>query len=274
MELTNEITVNKRIEEFDFIKGICILFVVTSHSLFVETVNYNLTKFYLIFFSNMAVPMFIIISTFMQVNSYFKNSEKFNARAYFPKRILAILLPYSISYLLEVIFLIILNRNIPVYLFERLGLGSYYVVIQLQLILIIPIYLSLFRGKIYLFPLLLISLCFETYFNVFNVSSNIYSTIVLRYNNMIIMGLILFEKYNSIIDKKSLLTFCLMSLISVAYLTCTLYLGYTPNIYRNVIETSGCVSLLAMFYIILIMKLYNLKEFTMKNIIKGIGRAS
>ena len=267
-------TINKRITEFDFLKGICILFVVTSHSLFLKTIDNSVIKFYLTFFSNMAVPIFIIISTFMNANSYYRNNDNFKISTYYPKRILAIILPYTISYILEILILTILNRDLPVYLFGRLGLGSYYILIQLQLIILIPIYLYLCREKIYFFPLFLISLCFEIFVNAFDISLDIYCLIILRYNIMILMGLLLFDKFSNLLNKKWLLFFCFMSMFSVVYLAKTIYLGYIPKIYKNMIETSSCTSLLAMFYIIVVMKLHKNKKSVVKNKIRLIGRSS
>lgn len=142
--------INKRIYQFDYLKAIAILAVITTHITF----SFDVTKTVLFpFFIDMAVPIFMIISGYVNACSFDKNQSvrECYSKSVMGRKILAIGIPYILFFILEVIGHKL--YNIPFSTTELLygfltggwGKGSYYIFLQLQLLLIFPILLQFLR---------------------------------------------------------------------------------------------------------------------------------
>lgn len=141
---------NKRIFQFDYLKAASILAVIITHITF----SFDVSKTIIFpFFIDMAVPVFMIISGYVNADSFDKKSiRECYSKSVMGKKIVSISVPYIIFYVLEIIGHKIYDISFtPTELLYGFftggwGKGSYYVFLQFQLLLVFPL-LLLFLQK-------------------------------------------------------------------------------------------------------------------------------
>ena len=155
----------KRIEYFDFLKGVAIIAVIIVHisylslilfkgegSLFLFELN-NLTRF--------AIPFFLIISGILSTLKY---NQKMDLKKYYFGKFFKLYLPFAFFTILVVFLHDKDISNLPSYLVNGLALTPYYfVILILQLYILFPLLRHLKDSRFFLFFSFVVSLIFFTF---------------------------------------------------------------------------------------------------------------
>ena len=180
--------------QIDYIKGLCILFVILTHCISREELGYMLFPYW----GDTAVPIFLII----QVFHYYKKGVTFRMpsvvklwkrilRPFFIMIALMFLVQYFIYYdTTEGLFS-------PSLYWDKRGPGSYYIFIYLELAFVIPLFALLFKKlpvKWLFVIFVIISQIIELIFSVTQCPDNIYRITFFRYTFLIFIGFLLATK--------------------------------------------------------------------------------
>ena len=180
--------------EIDYIKGLCILFVVWTHCFVREELSMILFPFW----GDTAVPIFLIIQTFhcykKESVSHLPSLSKLWKRILMPYLILL-----AVTFLLD--YFIYYNEtdgafDLQLY-WDKRGPGSYYIFIYIQFAFILPIIEPLFRKiplKVLLILFILASQVVEYVCSVTDCPDNIYRITFFRYIFLIFLGYVLAKK--------------------------------------------------------------------------------
>lgn len=183
----------------DFLKGLCIISVVLTHSLPVEV--QKSTAFAL--WGQMAVPLFLILQTYHVFNAALRRKRDGNPPAplcghyNFGKVWNRIMLPFLTVTLLTAAALTAAGRDIPTIISScissgGIGPGSYYVWIYLQFFLLIPLFIPLFlrfgSGYFTLSLFIILSQCLEWTCIFIEIPEPAYRLSCLRYIFLIYFG--------------------------------------------------------------------------------------
>lgn len=178
----------------DYIKGLCILFVVWTHCFVREELSMILFPFW----GDTAVPIFLIIQVF---HCYKK--EQVSHTPSFSKLWKRILMPYlillAVTFFLD--YFIYYNEtngafDLRLYWNKR-GPGSYYIFIYLQFAFILPIIEPLFRRfslELLLILFIIASQVVEFICSITDCPDNIYRLTLFRYIFLIFLGYVLAQK--------------------------------------------------------------------------------
>ncbi len=145
----------KRNSFLDIIKGICIMFVITTHYTWTKTQREDML-FY--FWIGMAVPIFMIITGYVYTKSYRKNEITGLAQAYYPgnlvPRLLRFAVPFVMAYAVEILLKYIYEPK--KFDFWRMvaraykggpGYGSYYIPVMFQFVFVFPLIYWIVKKK-------------------------------------------------------------------------------------------------------------------------------
>lgn len=180
--------------QIDYIKGICILFVIWTHCISREELGYMLFPYW----GDTAVPIFLII----QVFHYYKKGVTFRMpnvvklwkrilRPFFIMIALMFWVQYFIYYdTTEGLFS-------PSLYWDRRGPGSYYIFIYLELAIVIPLFAPLFKKlpvKWLFVIFVIISQIVELIFSVTQCPDTIYRILFFRYTFLVLIGFLLATK--------------------------------------------------------------------------------
>lgn len=201
----------------DFIKGLCIIFVVLTHCMYREELSISLFPFW----GDTAVPIFLLI----QVFHYYKNASVTRLPS-IRKLWKRILLPYIIMITISLFtnfffYYNITKGNFDINLYwDKRGPGSYYIFVYLQFAFILPLLAPLFkrvsiRNLLILF--LFISQAFEFISCWSQCPDNIYRITFFRYTFLFFLGYILATKglhLNTITNAYSLIGIVFIYLFS------------------------------------------------------------
>lgn len=227
---------------FDYLKAICIIFVVTTHLLWTDQQRLNFLFPYTV---DMAIPVFMIISGYVNMLSANKHKEYSLKNMYalqiiIPK-LTRIFAPYIVVYaFLALVF--IFNGSVGVseaalaFFTGGWGPGSYYVPILIQFTLLSPLMLFVIKEFKYKGYALLLSLniLLEACFTYFKIPVDIYRLSFFRYIVFVCAGMYLYEAKDKI--NKTVLSIFLA--LGVGYIMAANYFGYTPKIFTNWVVTS------------------------------------
>ena len=201
--------------EFDYLKALCIISVIVTHCPFNEQ---SRKLVFFPFFVEMAVPIFIVISGYMQCHY-----------------ILKVIAPYLFVIFVEFVWFVIFKDVMSTRCFftqllkdGAIGPGGYYTIIYLQLLVVFPLLFWLYRvaPKSVIIGGVAVCVLLEVLCNHF-VSDEVYRLLFVRYLPFALCGIILFDKrYNM---KK----IQLYSIISLLFIYLLAYTGYTPHIFRR-----------------------------------------
>jgi len=128
----------------DILKGLMILFIIITHHPWTYPDDY--LRYGFVFYIDMAVPVFMIISGYLAAISYEKKktslSGLYTVDVILPK-VIRFAIPFLIAFLIEIPFFIYieygLSELIGVFLRGGYGPGSYYTPVMIQFIFITPI---------------------------------------------------------------------------------------------------------------------------------------
>lgn len=282
-----------RLFSVDYLKAFAVLLVIINHSLS----QAQQLKIGGPFWINMAVPIFMIVSGYTYSMSLDRREiETF--KGYFKKdlilsKILRIILPYLIVFLIEILVLSILPINWPTtavnplpiflsFLTGGSGPGGYYLPILIQLLFLFPLMFFAFKDSQYksIGLAFLVQFSFDILTNFLPISGGVYRLLIFRYLVFIIMGIALYHNTDELKDKtklsskkKCLLMF--LSALSLIYIFIVNYTGYKLVIFTKWTKTSLPTIFLALGMVILGMKYLEIENKNkLTNIISKVGEAS
>ena len=214
----------------DFLKGICIIFVIINHCMPVKVMEY--TAFF--FWGVSAVPIFLIIQVF---HAYKRgvNNATINYRRLWKK----IIYPFLICEL--IIFIIVSVRyqhtNFYAYISDAIsfikyggyGPGAYYPWIYIQFALILPIIVPIFRlnTKVCCLVFIIISQITETVCSYYEIHQVLYRLLFFRYIFIFFLGYLLVKK-GYVLNKYTLM-------ISILCLVISSYITYSNNSFSPIL---------------------------------------
>lgn len=225
---------NERYHSVDFLKGICILFVIVTHYAWTDTERLRLL---FPFWIDMAVPIFMILSGFVFTKSYLKHNIKTYEQAYAYENWLGKLIrfsfPFLIAFAVEEVacrFLGIVRHNAletaTAFVQGGFGPGSYYYPILVQFIFYFPVLFFLVQ-KYRLKGLVLcggINLLFEFFKTIYGMNAEFYRLLIFRYTLVIAFGC-----YLALGDyPKTKKRFIPASILGIGYILATKYFGLKP----------------------------------------------
>lgn len=221
----------KRNNFLDVMKGVCILFVVITHYAWKDQERLD----YLFpFWISMAVPVFMIISGYVNAKSYQKNHIVHISEAYsfgfVWKKIVRYTIPFLMIYIAELVCLAWNNRrftaedSIRMLLTGGLGKGSYYYPIMIQFIFLFPIIyfiIQKYRSK-GLFLCGIMNGLYELLRWAYDIDGDAYRLLVFRYLLVIAAGCYIADENAKIRVKESLLCMLvgIIYIIRVCYMKC------------------------------------------------------
>lgn len=191
---TIEFKKNEYDPQIDYIKGICILFVIWTHCIN----RYELGIMLYPYWGDTAVPIFLLI----QVFHYFKKGVELRI----PKLLKLwkrIILPFVIMIALMFIVQFYIYYDVtngvfsPSFYWDKRGPGSYYIFIYLELAFVIPLFVPLIKKlsiKWLLVVFVIISQLIEFVTCVTYCPDNIYRITFFRYTFLIFIGYLLATK--------------------------------------------------------------------------------
>ena len=114
----------------DFLKGVCIVFVILTHCISPAVHRYSLFCLW----GDMAVPMFLLIQAFQ---TYKKGTNDISIN--FKKLLKRIIIPFFMAQLIGVAVLIMTSKQVCSLIFQvgNIGPGAYYPYIYLQFVLLL-----------------------------------------------------------------------------------------------------------------------------------------
>ena len=182
-------TATNRVDNYDFIKGISIIFVILNHILS----KYAYLPLHTIFTVQIAVPLFLIITILLR----YKKLENINQKQYYQsikKEILNVFIPF----ILATLFLIIALRPSLIRTILTLGpgWGAYYPFVYLQIILLAPFVFNQLKKNFLFTTILILFFCIitEILFTKLNISVWIYRVSFTRYCFLYVIAFMLYKK--------------------------------------------------------------------------------
>ena len=207
--------------QIDYIKGLCILFVVWTHCMN----RGELSDILFPYWGDTAVPIFIIIQVF---HCYKKGvSMRMPCISKLWKRILK---PYFIMVALMFIVQFFMYYDMtdgtfsPTLYWEKRGPGSYYIFIYIEMAFVIPLFASLFgkfSTKWLLVIFLILSQLVENVCSLTHCPDNIYRILFFRYIFLIFLGYLLATK-GLVLNKLTITA----GICSMLFIYLFAYLGY------------------------------------------------
>ncbi|MCR5792756.1 MAG: acyltransferase family protein [Lachnospiraceae bacterium] len=192
-------TAKKRFHSIDFIKGICILFIIITHYAWSHEER---IQFLFPFWIDMAVPIFMIISGYFYTKSLQKNNTDSLLKGYSPSIVLGKIIRYSVPFIIaftleELLFFLFkvpgtysLLHLCVTFICGGVGPGSYYYPVLIQLIFYFPIIYMIVRKfdfKGFLFCGLL-NILYEVLKSVAGMDEALYRLLIFRYTLIIAYG--------------------------------------------------------------------------------------
>ena len=210
----------KRNYSIDFLKAVCIIFVVLAHSVPLEYQKYVGRPFTII----QAVPIFLLITGYNFSESSFvsnRYSDIFSVFRYGLTRIKKLLLPFVILFITEALFMLIkYNYNfraiLKLFIGGGVGPGSYFVPVMIQTLLVLPILVKVTRKNPIVAVILIFVLNLLLEYLSLGVSDYWYRLLFIRYLFAIELGVFL-SVYKDKINFVRILPF---ACISIMYIFC------------------------------------------------------
>lgn len=179
----------------DIIKGIMILFIIITHYKWDYPSDY--LKYGFVFYIDMAVPVFMIISGYLAAKSLEKKGhtlqQAFSLDVVLPK-LLRFLIPFLITFIIELPFLIIYKKSGILSLIQifvgGVGPGSYYTPVMLQFIFIAPVIYFIIKRYDFcgMCACFLFTALWEAVQYSWGMNDRPYALLVLRYVSVIAFG--------------------------------------------------------------------------------------
>ena len=265
----------KRIHSLDLIKGILIIFIIITHYNWTDEQRRMMLFPYWI---DMAVPVFMIISGYVNVLSYQRKEITTLREAYEYKEITGKLIRYSIPLLMAFAFEVFLyvisgiKIDLSCVLTGGIGPGSFYYPVMIQFVYIYPlIYFAIRNYDLKgLITCGIVNLVFETAKTLYGMPTGEYRFMVLRYIFLIAAGCYLAMGKQKV---KNLVLLVLFA-IGVYWQYAVYYQECKPAIINEAWATTSCMAAL---YIIPLCTMFCRSQRLMKircGLLELIGRAS
>ncbi|MEG1847583.1 MAG: acyltransferase [Lachnospiraceae bacterium] len=266
--------------QFDYLKAICICCIIITHITYPTASPRN---FLFPYFVDMAVPVFLIISGYLNTQSCEKRNKTMPAAWFYPrpflKKVINIYLPFVIIWGIEIILIIVIQQE-PMYFKDCIyglltggrGPGSYYIPILLQFIIIFPLfYLLLNKNLIWgsLF-ILFLQVTLEIGTQWMQIPVSFYRLLIFRYFIFIWVGMMLY-RYEEKLNSKMLLFF---GIFGAAYIWVVVYSGYEPKIFRYWTGTSMPTALWATSLVLILKRGLKRLPHPFNQIICTIGQST
>lgn len=230
----------------DFLKGICILFVIITHFSWVSLERQiGLFPFWI----DMAVPVFMIISGFVYSKSFLRNEIFDFEKAYHPQNTLPKLVrytvPFAIIFIIQVTLGILDGNNYSILSVIKLfftggqGPGSYYYPIMIQFVFLFPLIFALVNkcGKKGVLICGAINVVFEISKWAYDMNESLYRLLIFRYVLLIAVGVYISIRNHS--EKSKAIFNVLAFAVSIGFILATYYVGYNSIIFSY--WTSTCI---------------------------------
>ena len=265
---------NGRYRSVDFVKGICIVFILITHYMWSDSER---LKLLFPFYIDMAVPIFMIISGYVHAKSFTKKNIATIGEAYTLKNTIGKIIRYTVPFVLAFVFEEVAYSAIGVvshkpfqmlliFLGGGFGPGSYYFPIMIQFVFWFPI--IFFIIKKYDFTGLIIcgaiNVTYEILKLAYGMNEGCYRVLIFRYTLLIAYGIYL-TKGNS--RRKRISIIC--EVIGITYIVLVNYFGIKPVI----TEFWSGTSVIACLYIIPISSFLIFNK-AHSRLVEFIGKAS
>ena len=238
----------ERNHAIDLIKGVCIVFVIVTHAQWsTEERQVYLFPYWI----DMAVPVFMIISGYVNSLSYQRKRISSFGDAYSLKNIFSSMIRYSIpvgiTLLIELAFIVIYKETvdvIPFCLRGGDGPGSYYYPIMVQFIFVFPIiYFIIQKYDVCGFIICgFINCIYEILQTAYGMNVDCYRLLFFRYIFAASFGCFLVLKKGTVKKIYKILLF----FIGFIFITAVGYWNYTPHTVSKWIGTSWIASMYIM----------------------------
>lgn len=263
--------------QIDYIKGLCILFVVWTHCMN----RGELSTILFPYWGDTAVPIFIII----QVFHYYKKGVNVRMPS-IPKLWKRILQPYIMMVAIMFIAQFFMYYDMidgtfsPTLYWEKRGPGSYYIFIYLEMAFVIPLFAPLFRKlstKWLLVLFLILSQLVEIVCSLTHCPDNIYRIVFPRYIFLIFIGYLLATKGLEL--KKPTIIAGIFSMIFIylfAYIRCDIEPFFCTSLVLWPLCHWVCYFYIAYFFLTFLKYTYTklIKCNCFRSCIKTIGKYS
>lgn len=261
----------------DYIKGLCILFVIWTHCMN----RSELSSILFPYWGDTAVPIFIII----QVFHYYKKGVSVRMPS-IPKLWKRIIRPYIVMVALMFIAQFFMYYNVtngtfsPTLYWEKRGPGSYYIFIYLEMAFVIPLFAPLFRKlstKWLLVIFIILSQLVEIVCSLTHCPDNIYRIIFPRYIFLIFIGYLLATK-GLRLNKLTIIagSFSMIFIYLFAYLRCDMEPVFCTSLVLWPLCHWVCYFYIAYFFLAFLKYTYTklIKCNSLMSSIKTIGKYS
>lgn len=261
----------------DFLKGICIIFVIITHYGWTDE---ECLRYLFPFWIDMAVPFFMAISGYVYSKSYIKHGIDSIGNAYTYRniynKIVRYTVPFVIAYVIELIFFTFRDNPYGIdgiesiiinFIDGGIGPGSYYYPVMLQLVFSFP--LIFFAIRKYDFKGLIgcwvANGIFEVLQRAYGLGDITYRLLLYRYIFIIAVGCYIAIGNRTIKKAEALIT----STVGFIFIVTVCYLKYTPRVIIYWTRTS----FVAVMYIVPIVLVLFKKNIKCK-LIELFGKAS
>lgn len=244
--MENCVSRQTRIEIVDYLKAVCVFFVIILHA----DTNFGLkirnTILY-IFGFKMAVPIFMLLSGYTIAMSQDKKSSVKDMYSYdvllkktvrFTNAIIVCILMYIT--ILSISGNLSYNSFIDIFLFGKFGQGSYYYYLMMEFIFIGPLIVYIVKHIMEkgVLLLIIINLLFEIVIHIFNIDVQIYRLLIFRYLTEIAFGCYIYINNKKISKRKLLFSLA----IGGCYLLIYSYFKVEPKLFTYWTDTSMMVA--------------------------------
>lgn len=243
----------------DLLKGVCILFVVFTHYSWTDSQR---LKMLFPFWIDMAVPLFMIISGYVNALSFQKKGFDSFKDCYSSKELIAKFLRLTIPFVFVILLETIadyavfgnlsITKSLVMFFVGGKGPGSYYYPVMVQFVFLFPcIYVGIKQNRTKgLLVCFFINAVYELLQRIYGMNEDLYRLLVIRY-----LFIISFGVYLVFLEKKRIrIKWGIASFITgVAFILITNYTQYKPHIIRYWTGTSfiACLYVLPISYILL-----------------------
>lgn len=250
----------------DIYKAICIFFIIITHYPFFEKIRF-IAGFP--FWIDMAVPIFMVISGYVNYKSYdFKNVSGFGD-AYNIREIIRKQIRYIIPALIFIITGYLITKGTGIAPEGNLGPGSYYVPIMIEFVFVFPLIFFVIKkfGALGLFLCGGFNLLFEIFKTSIHMGEGMYRYLIFRYLLLIAFGCFI----ASARFKMNKFTAVILTLVGAGFIILFSYTDYEPIILNY---WSGTSFLPALFIVPLMAFLIIKCNGIHNKVLEVIGKAS
>lgn len=237
--------IDNRNHTIDVLKGIAIILVLITHY---EWTNDQRKFFVFPYVINMAIPLFMILTGYVNSVSMKRSGIVLIEEAYQWPRLLKRFTRYTIPLIVMIVWELF-DPNITVsknlldvlrwIITGTIGKGSYYYPIMVQLIFIFPViyFIQEHHGKNGLWICLIVNTLYELIAWAYYVNTETYRLLIFRYIFLIAAGAYAFKGY-----KLKLYTAMVMTFIGAGFISMVIYFGYETRIVNGPWASSNFIS--------------------------------